>query len=75
MMNRPDRSELFKNTDKPFLLIAGLKDNYISYEQVIPRIHLPEKGVLVTLENSGHIGFVEEKENALHVVRDFIMKF
>jgi pimeloyl-ACP methyl ester carboxylesterase len=75
MMNRPDRSELVKNTDKPFLLIAGLKDNYISYEQVIPRIHLPEKGVLVTLENSGHIGFVEEKENALHVVRDFIMKF
>ncbi len=74
MMNRPDRSELVKNTDKPFLLIAGVKDNYINYEQVIPKIELPGKGVLVTLENSGHIGFIEEKENALHVVRDFIMK-
>jgi pimeloyl-ACP methyl ester carboxylesterase len=74
MMNRPDRSELVKNTDKPFLLIAGLKDNYINYEQIIPKIVLPEKGALVTFENSGHIGFVEEKDNALHVFKDFIMK-
>jgi pimeloyl-ACP methyl ester carboxylesterase len=72
MMNRPDRSDLVKNTDKPFLLIAGLKDNYINYEQVIPKIVLPEKGVLVTFENSGHIGFIEEKENALHVMKNFI---
>ena len=74
MMKRPDRSELVKHTNKPFLLLAGLKDNYINYDQVIPKIALPEKGALVTLENSGHIGFVEEKENAFYAFRDFIMK-
>lgn len=74
MMNRPDRSELLKNTKKPFLLIAGVKDNYISYEQVIPNVVLPEIGSLITLENSGHIGFIEEKEKVLLALNDF-MKF
>jgi pimeloyl-ACP methyl ester carboxylesterase len=72
MKNRPDRSELVKNTDKPFLVIAGKKDNYIDYHSVIPEIKLPEQGILLTLENSGHLGFIEEKEKSLHALKDFI---
>ncbi|MGM0496531.1 MAG: hypothetical protein ACQESJ_01295 [Bacteroidota bacterium] len=49
-----------------------MKDNYINYEQVIPNVVLPEKGSLLTLENSGHIGFIEEKEKALFALDDFI---
>ena len=73
MMNRPDRSELVKKTEKPFLLIAGVKDNYIDYEEVIPKVVLPEKGSLITLENSGHVGFIEEKEKALLALDDFVI--
>jgi len=73
MMNRPDRRELVKNTNMPFLLIAGVNDNYINYEEVIPNVVLPEKGSLITLENSGHIGFVEEKEKALLALDDFVL--
>ena len=73
MMNRPDRSELVRNTKKPFLLIAGVNDNYINYEEVIPKVVLPEKGSLITLENSGHVGFIEEKEKALLALDDFII--
>src|SRR6056297_423368 len=72
MKSRPDRSELVKNTDKPFLIIAGKKDNYIDYHSVIPEIKLPEQGILLTLENSGHLGFIEEKEKSLHTLKDFI---
>ena len=72
MMNRPDRSHLVKNTSKPILLIAGLADNYINYEQVIPEVILPVNGQLVTLERSGHMGFIEEKEKALFALRTFL---
>ncbi|MCF8335283.1 MAG: alpha/beta hydrolase [Bacteroidales bacterium] len=72
MMNRPDRSQLVKNTNKPFLLIAGKKDNFIDYHTVIPKIELPEKGEVVTLEYSGHMGFIEERQRSLDVVRNFM---
>ncbi len=72
MMQRPDRSGLVRNTNKPFLQIAGRKDKYIDYDTVIPKIELPRNGKLLTLENSGHLGFVEEKQRALQGVKNFI---
>ncbi|MFW6104150.1 MAG: alpha/beta fold hydrolase [Bacteroidota bacterium] len=74
MMKRPDRSSLVKHTEKPFLLIAGKKDNFIDYDTVIPKIELPGKGELVALEHSGHIGFIEEKQKSLDVIKAFIKK-
>jgi hypothetical protein len=41
---------------------------------VIPQIELPEKGRLVTLEDSGHLGFIEEKNRSLEVVRSFVRR-
>jgi len=72
MMSRPDRTQLVKNTLKPFLLIAGVGDNYINYEQVIPEIVLPVNGQLMTLERSGHMGFIEETDQALFALRTFL---
>ena len=74
MMKRPDRSLMVKNTHRPFLLIAGKKDNFIDYQTVIPKIEIPEKGELVALEYSGHMGFIEEKERSLNVIRNFMSK-
>lgn len=72
MMKRPDRSQVIKNTGKPFLLIAGKKDNFIDFHTVIPKIELPKKGELITLEYSGHMGFIEEKQKSLNAVSGFI---
>jgi pimeloyl-ACP methyl ester carboxylesterase len=74
MMERPDKSQLVKNSDKPFLLIAGKKDNFIDYNTVIPKIELPEKGELLALDNSGHMGFIEEKESSLKAIQEFMNK-
>lgn len=74
MMQRPDRSHVVKNTGKPFLLIAGKKDNFIDYHTVIPKIELSEKGKLITLEHSGHMGFIEEKQSSLNAVSDLMRK-
>ena len=72
MMERPDRSELVRSVEKPFLLIAGRKDKYINYQTVIPQIPLPKKGQLVTLENAGHLGFVEEENRSIQTIHDFM---
>lgn len=72
MMVRPDRRKLLAGTSSPFLWILGEKDNYIPYETIIEKVGLPENGKLVTLENSGHQGFMEEKDAVLKAILAFI---
>ena len=72
MMNRSDLSDSLEKTNLPFIYIAGKYDNYIDYNTVIPKIKLPKNSELVTLENSGHMGFIEEKELAFNVLSKFI---
>jgi len=72
MMERPDRSGLVEATTKPFRMVAGRKDKYINYEKVVPGIPIPQQGSLVTLENSGHLGFIEEKARSVEVFRTFL---
>jgi len=73
MMNRPDFSEFLKNSKIPFLYIAGKKDNYIDYNSVIPKVLLPKKSKLCVLEKSGHMGFIEEKKEAVNIIVQFIL--
>lgn len=72
MMTRPDLSESLAGAKLPFLYIAGKKDNLIDFENIVPKIKLPENSELIVLENSGHMGFVEEKQIALNHIRNFI---
>ncbi len=74
MKSRPDRSEVIKNTQLPFLWILGKKDNYIQFEAMQPRIELNHNGELFVLENSGHMGFLEEPDESLKKVISFITK-
>ncbi|MCD6566176.1 MAG: alpha/beta hydrolase [Bacteroidales bacterium] len=68
MINRPDRSNILTGTSLPFLWILGRKDNYIPYEAIIKKVELPKHGKLITLENSGHMGFMEEKQKSLEAI-------
>jgi pimeloyl-ACP methyl ester carboxylesterase len=72
MMQRPSRENVLSQTTLPVLLIAGKHDNYIDFENVVRRIKLPAKGRLTVFENSGHIGFIEERDKALSSIRDFV---
>jgi len=72
MMERPDRSGLVASTTKPFRMVAGKKDKYINYQTVVPAIPIPQKGELIALENSGHLGFIEEKARSLEIFRHFL---
>jgi pimeloyl-ACP methyl ester carboxylesterase len=56
----------------PCLWILGEKDNYISHTAVREGISLPPGTQVVFLKNSGHIGFVEEEEEALKIFKEFL---
>ncbi|MCF6240656.1 MAG: alpha/beta hydrolase [Bacteroidales bacterium] len=70
MKNRPDQSGLLKNTKIPIQYIIGEKDNFIPMS-ILDKLQLPDNSELVVLENSGHMGFIEEKENALRAISGF----
>lgn len=72
MITRPDLSESLANSSLPFLFIAGKKDNLIDFETIIPKIKLPDNSETLVLLNSGHMGFIEEKNKSLKYIIQFI---
>lgn len=75
MMNRPDLSESLEKTQIPFLYIVGKKDNYIDFKIVVPKVKMPPNAELHVLEDSGHMGFIEEKTESLNILTHFLQKY
>lgn len=71
MISRPSRLDLLEKGEVPLLYILGRMDNYIPYELFNIIIRMPKNAELVTFENSGHLGFIEEKEKTVNVLREF----
>ena len=74
MKLRRDRSEILSNSKIPVLLILGRKDNNIPFDLIKERIKLNDKGEIYILDNSGHMGFVEEIEKSLMAVTSFVKR-
>lgn len=74
MMSRPDLSKSLADSQIPFLLIAGRKDNLFDFNSIVPKIKLPLNSQLVVLEKSGHMGFIEEKETSINHIKNFLSK-
>lgn len=72
MIARPDRNETLRRSGVPSLFILGRKDAYIPVEAAERMVaEHPEAGV-VWLENSGHMGFLEEPEAAARAILEFV---
>ncbi|MDB5256252.1 MAG: yfbB [Chitinophagaceae bacterium] len=72
MKERVDRTAVLKESKVPVLFIAGKKDTSIPLEKSMEQFHLPAKSLVYFLDNVGHMGMVEEKEECLTVVKAFI---
>jgi pimeloyl-ACP methyl ester carboxylesterase len=72
MMTRPSRLSLMEEGRVPCLWVLGAMDNYISCENIQTRVKLPSNAKLVILQNSGHMGFIEEEELSVKILSDFI---
>ena len=74
MMARPDRTSILKNTENPVLFIAGEHDNAIPINDVLKQCHLPEKSYIHVLKKSGHMGMMEETQNANRILEEFLLE-
>ena len=74
MMARPSRLPVMEEGKLPLLWILGAKDNYINCEQMLSRVKLPENSEVLVLQNSGHMGFIEEEKISLEKLAGFVEK-
>ena len=68
MMQRPDRTEVLKDDRLSLLLIGGMQDNYISANVFNKLVELAPHASVLWLEQSGHMGFIEEPQRALDAI-------
>lgn len=72
--SRPDRTSVVKNAPFPILLIMGKQDNMIPYEKNRELVDMPADGQTVVLENAGHLGMIEQPEEAVQAIQTFLRK-
>ena len=72
MMSRPPRVGFMEEGWVPCLWILGSADRYIPCREIQKKVSLPLNAKVVVLENSGHMGFIEEEERALEVITRFV---
>jgi pimeloyl-ACP methyl ester carboxylesterase len=74
MMARPSRLAVMERGKVPCLWILGKMDNYVNCELAKSKVKLPKNAELVILNNSGHLGFIEEEERSIDVLTEFVNK-
>ncbi|MGL4364828.1 MAG: alpha/beta fold hydrolase [Bacteroidales bacterium] len=71
MKSREDMTPFLSQFEKPLLMIFGAKDRYISIETANNLIRKFPQAQTLILENSGHIGFIEDADQ----VSESLLKF
>jgi pimeloyl-ACP methyl ester carboxylesterase len=72
MMQRPDRTEVLRNSKVPVLFIMGRFDTAVPLEDMLKQCHLPKVSYIHILERSGHNGMIEEGPESNKNLSDFI---
>ncbi len=62
MIDRPDRSHVLKNFNKPILFIIGEHDKAVPFQQSMQQCYLPSISYIHILRNSAHTGMLEETD-------------
>jgi len=73
MRLREDNVEWLSQQKFPKLYIAGYYDNTIPFSSIEKQVTIT-KAQLLKLENSGHMGFVEDKQKCIKEIESFILK-
>ena len=72
MMQRPDRTEVFRQFKRPILFLAGKHDTAIPFDQVVQQSSLPLLSYLHVLARSGHMGMWEEPNESGFILEEFV---
>lgn len=74
MIARCDQNGMLRASSVPQLFILGRHDNYIPMEAAQRIVEANPQAGVVWLENSGHMGFIEEPEKTAGAILDFVLK-
>lgn len=72
MIARKDQNEMLRQSKVPQLFIFGRKDNYIPVETAEALAAAHPQARVVWLENSGHMGFLEEPKATAAAILGFV---
>jgi len=72
MIQRPDRTEILKQTALPVLFIMGKHDTAVPLEDGLKQCHLPNQSYVHILEQSGHMGMIEEPEISNQILSQYL---
>jgi pimeloyl-ACP methyl ester carboxylesterase len=72
MIQRPDRTPVLQQTHLPVLFIFGKYDNAVPLQDGLKQAHLPNLSYIHILEKSGHMGMIEEREEAVRILKEYI---
>lgn len=74
MMERADQNEMLRKSAVPQLFILGKKDGYIPVEVAEEIVANHPQAQVAWLEESGHMGFIEEPEVCAEALLKFVLK-
>jgi len=72
MMQRPDRTDILIKATVPVLFIIGKYDKAVPMEDSLKQCHLPEKSYIHILQQSGHMGMLEEPGSNNRILEEFL---
>ncbi len=72
MIARKDQNAMLRQTTVPVCFILGRKDGYIPVETAEKMVADHPEAWVVWLENSGHMGFLEEPESCAQAILAFV---
>jgi len=72
MKLREDKLKFLSGFESPVLFIFGKKDSKIQMDKVLEQVALPLHSEVLILNSVGHMGYIEEREITLAVLKSFI---
>lgn len=72
MMQRPDRTDVLRNSQVPVLFVLGKYDAAVPVEDGWKLCHLPHLSYIHHLENAGHMGMLEEVAETAQLLTRFV---
>jgi pimeloyl-ACP methyl ester carboxylesterase len=72
MIQRPDRTSILQQTHLPVLFILGKCDNAVPLQDGLKQASLSNLSYIHILEKSGHMGMIEEREETVRILKDYI---
>lgn len=74
MIQRPDRTDVLSKATVPVLFAMGKYDTAIPQEDGLKQCHLPENSYIHILQQSGHMGMLEETEKTNLLLEKFLLQ-